>query len=386
MRVAMIIEAWEPIWGGGQVHVYEICKRLVKHGVEIDLYVMALKDKGGKVYNKNEELFGGKLRIFRIGTPKQWENVTIFNRIYWAILTMIAVIRNHRRKRYDIIHAHAYFPGIPGKILSKLLNVPIIYTVHGANNLELKSNHILAKFENFLLTRIKYDLQITVSRKFLRYTNVNRAVYIPNGVSLDMFKYFPKKHKYGHFVFLYVGRFDYVKGVDILIRAVQKIKYELLINNVKVRLVGYGYMEKELKKLVTKLNLEGIVEFVGKKVGKDLISEYCGADVFILPSRSEGFPLTILEAWTAKLPVIVTTVGENPYLVKHKYNGWLIVPENVEELAHTLEMFLNMPKRKLELMGERGYQLVVAKYTWDEVSKNLLALYYKFVTGEKNDS
>lgn len=383
MRIAMIIEAWKPIWGGGQVHVYELCKRLVKYGVEIDLYVMALKDKEGNIYNEDEELFDGKLRIIRLGIPKRWEDITVFDRIYWAILTMIATIRNHRRKKYNIIHAHAYFPGIPGKILSKLLNIPVVYTVHGANNLELGSNTMLAKFENFLLTRIKYDLQITVSKKFFRYSNVNQLIYLPNGVSLDdVSKCLVRKHDY--FVFLYVGRFDYVKGVDILLKAVHKIKEELIKNNAKIKLVGYGYDEEWLKKLASELNLNGIVEFVGKKLGKDLIMEYCSSDVFVLPSRSEGFPLTILEAWASKLPVIATEVGENPYLVKHRYNGWLVKPEDVEELAEVLKGVLNTPRRKLEIMGERGYWLVRSRYSWEYVANKLLSIYHKLLMRWKN--
>jgi len=86
-------------------------------------------------------------------------------------------------------------------------------------------------------------------------------------------------------------------------------------------------------------------------------------------------PLTLLEAWASKLPVIATKVGENPYLVRHKYNGWLVEPGNVEELAKALKDALNTPRRKLEVMGERGYIFISKKFNWDNIVERLLALY-----------
>jgi glycosyltransferase involved in cell wall biosynthesis len=86
---------------------------------------------------------------------------------------------------------------------------------------------------------------------------------------------------------------------------------------------------------------------------------------------SEGFPLTVLEAWACKLPVLTTSVGELPYIIKDDYNGWLVSPNNVEELSKKLKYVLNLDRKKLTEVGENGYKLVKEKYSWDEIIKNI---------------
>jgi len=390
MRVAMIIEAWEPIWGGGQVHVYETCKRLVEHGVEIDLYVMALKDKDGNVYNKYEELFGGKFRIIRVGFPKPF---TFLNRVVWIFEVMWAVLSNHKKTPYLLIHAHANLPGLPAKILSRLLSVPVVYTVHGSGIEALKrmygegiKSRILYLFEVFLQRKIKYDIEITVDRRFLRYDNVNNPIYIPNGVDIEKFDgvNVPKSKMAK---ILFVGRIHPQKGLRYLVEAIKKIKKEFEKNIDAVVIVGgsteWTNEEKMIRTLIKKWSLEKYFIFKGKLPEKELLKEYKSSTLFVLPSLFEGMPLTLLEAWASNLPVIATRVGENPYLIKHRYNGWLVEPGNVNELAEILKEVLNTPRRKLEIVGKRGYKIVKRRYTWDRVAEKTLEI-YKSIKGDEN--
>ena len=106
--------------------------------------------------------------------------------------------------------------------------------------------------------------------------------------------------------------------------------------------------------------------FLGKKNNAELVRIYKSADVFVLSSRSEGQPLTILEAMAARLPVIATDVGDNRLLVKNGMNGYLVSPENINKLALIMEKIISMPHRKL---GFRGYTLVKKKYSWDNTAK-----------------
>jgi glycosyltransferase involved in cell wall biosynthesis len=86
---------------------------------------------------------------------------------------------------------------------------------------------------------------------------------------------------------------------------------------------------------------------------------------------SEGFPLTVLEAWACKLPVLTTSVGELPYVIKEDYNGWLVNPNNPDELAEKLKYILNLNKTKLSTIGENGHNLVKEKYNWDTIIENI---------------
>jgi len=378
----MIIEAWKPIWGGGQVHVYEICKRLVNKGFEIDLYVMALKGREGNVYTQTEEAFGGKLRIIRVGYPKQF---TFLNRLMWLFEVMVAIVQAHKKRPYDLIHAHANLPGLPAKILSKLLGIPVVYTVHGSGIEAIEKMYgkgIISKFlyfvEVLLQRKIKYDIEVTVDRRFLKYENVNRPVYIPNGVDLEKFDRVNILRS-KMFKILFVGRIHPQKGLRYLVKAVDMIREDFEKNLGVIVIVGgsaeWTEEEKIIRGLIKEKKLERYFIFKGKLPEGELLREYKSSTLFVLPSLFEGMPLTLLEAWASKLPVIATRVGENPYLIKHGYNGWLVEPGDSKALSRTLASSMNMPRAKLKRIGERGYMEVKNKYSWDRVVEMLVKIY-----------
>ncbi len=375
MRIAMIIEAWKPIWGGGQAHVFELAKKLVaSHDCQVDIFVMNLKDENGNTQQKITTLENGNLKIVRIGKIRNFYSFK--DRIFWTYEVIKEIKSNHKKHPYNTIHAHANLPGIPGKILSKSLKIPVVYTVHGTNFLDLEKKNFFYFVEKILFTIFKYNAQISVSRSILNYTNKNTPFIIPNGVDIEKFSC-PKLKDTNHNIFklLFVGRLDKVKGINILLESVNKIKNQLSKKNVQIHLVGYGYDKNILKETTETLGLQNIVLFKGKKTGSHLIKEYCSSDLFILPSLSEGQPLTLLEAWAAKLPVIVTDVGDNKYFVKNKINGYIIPSQNSDILAKTILKAINNPN--LKQMGVNGYNLVSKQYTWDNVANKTYAIYQK---------
>ena len=111
--------------------------------------------------------------------------------------------------------------------------------------------------------------------------------------------------------------------------------------------------------------------FKGKLYGETLIKEYKSSHLFVLPSLYEGMPLTLLEAWASKLPVLVTKVGENPFIVKEGINGWLVKPADLKNLAKKIKRVINMDRNKLRAIGERNYKEVEKKYDWDKIITTL---------------
>lgn len=378
MRIAIIVEAWEPIWGGGQVHAFELCKNLSEnHDCQIDLYTMNLGKIDGKEYPK-EELLNTNFKVIRAGRKR---NFSFKDRLSWMIELSSEFRKNNKKNNYEIIHAHANLPGFPAKILGIRYNIPVIYTVHGSNFLDLGKNNFLYFIEKFLFTKIKYDIEISVTRKFLNYSNANKPVYIPNGVDVDKFeKAYMKYHNAkdaNFFGLLFVGRLDKVKGVNFLLKAVASIKEKLLDKKVKLSLVGYGYDENNLKKLVSKLKIDEVVNFKGKIIGDKLLKEYAMADLFILPSLSEGFPITILEALASKLPLLTTDVGDNKFFVKDRVNGYLVPPKDSEALGKAI--LRAMDNKNLEEMGLAGFKMVKDSYTWKMIASQTFNEYIKLL-------
>lgn len=391
MRIVMLIEAWKPIWAGGQVHVWELCQRLTeKHNCEVDLFVMNLHDSTKKDkaedYPSQEEHFSRKLKIFRVGKSC---SLDFLSRIRWGREVIKIISQKHQQEPYHLIHAMANFPGWPGKKLSQKLRIPMVYTVHGSGLqaiTEMYGKGIKSKFiyqtEKHLQTKIKYDYEITVDSSFLQYPNVNKKVIvIPNGVNIDKFDLI-SVDKSKNFKIIWVGRMHPQKGLTYLLDALALTKEELERKKVEMHLIGSGEIEEELKEKCAKLGLGEIVKFRGKVYGNELIKEYKSSHLFVLPSLYEGQPLTLLEAWAAKLPVIVTAVGGNKDFVVEGENGYIVPAKDTKVLADTLLKFINDKKgnRKQDEMGERGYRLVKNNYTWDKMAEKTLEIYQRVVT------
>ena len=123
-------------------------------------------------------------------------------------------------------------------------------------------------------------------------------------------------------IIIFVGALRPVKGVRYLIEAMKVIIDEN--RTTKLFIIGDGVERESLERLVEKLGLGDHVNFIGK-VPNERVPEYMiASDVFVLPSLSEGFPVTILEAMASGLPIVATNVGGLPEIIKENENGFLV--------------------------------------------------------------
>jgi len=195
--------------------------------------------------------------------------------------------------------------------------------------------------------------------------------YLPNCVDLDQFNKIRHKRN-NKIIFLFIGRIEIDKGLMYLIHAIRKLKNTN--KNFEVRLVGIGLNQDYFKKLVTRLNLTEYIKFLGKKSRNEIIDCFYESDVFILPSLHEGFPLTLLEAWAAELPVIITNVGGISKICTNKENALVVPPKNSEAITEAmLELIKN--KNLREKLGKNGKKLVEEKYSLGKVVKKILSVY-----------
>lgn len=382
MRICILIDAWEPVWGGGQTHVWETAVKLVKRGWKIDIFTRSLLNRSrGKTDFTHSNFSVKNLNVYKIGKVSEFHN--LWSRVSWLFLVVAAVRKQNCYTPYDLIHAHAYTAGLPAKILSKLLQIPVVFTVHGSNYLDRGKIGLGYFLEKFLLTQIRYTKEISVSQSFLRHPNRNRNIkVISNGVNLSLFdgtKATNKKKKF--FDYLWVGRFDQVKGIEILLKAFSKVRKQNSF--VRLTLVGGGQNENTIKALVSQLSIGGSVHFISKKSLPELPLIYKQADVFILPSLSEGQPVTLLEAWAARLPVIVTDVGDNVRFVRSGENGFLVRAGSVEELALIMSHLCRFSTSKLKNIGKKGYELVKKQFQWDDKVTEIEKIYLKLLRNKK---
>jgi glycosyltransferase involved in cell wall biosynthesis len=117
---------------------------------------------------------------------------------------------------------------------------------------------------------------------------------------------------------------------------------------------------------------------LGRKKWSELINHYLQCHAFVLPSYDEGFPLTLLEAWSARLPVIVTNVGIISRICKDKENALIVSPRDIKELEQSMLSLIKYPLLR-EKLSKNGRKTVEKEYAWDNISKDLEVVYREVI-------
>jgi len=340
-KIILLLDAWEPVVGGGQKLFLELATRLIKnHNCSIQVITRSLKDEQGKKFNKNENLLNGKLKIIRLGIATQWQN--LFSRILFIFQATIYALKQD----CDLYLASTFLPAFSLKLIRLFKSTPNCLVVIGFGAV----NKFYIWLEKFITQTLKFDLLITDDYNFYQQVNNKRNIqFIPNGVSL------PRRVKAGlprqirikkwpDFTFLFVARNEPRKGADILFKAFDQIKKKS--PNIKLRVFGPGF----------------------KKISQSqLHQEFFKAHCLVLPSLREGHPLVLFESWAHQLPVIATKVGSVPQFV-NKNNGYLINANNIPQLVKAMKLAIS--NKNLNELGRNGYNLVSKNYSWDKTIKS----------------
>lgn len=363
-RIAMVIDSWDSAWGGGQVHVWHLCHGLTEKGLFVDLFTRLIP---GPESERRESPIQN-WQIHRIGPSFSFFHP--IGRVITLFTLALAITRAHREHPYSLIHAHAYLGVISAYIAGKIARRPLIITLHGTHLSDQKKWGPLALIERFIVSSIPASRRITVTRKyFFDHPTKKNVVWIPNGVDTKLFH--PKKQSRkprGAVRFIFVGRLDRVKGIDYLIEACSRLTFPYTLT-----IVGSGSEKEMLTKQVDTLKLQNEVRFVATQSPRQVSWWYRACDIFVLPSRSEGMPLTILEAMASGLPVVSTPVGELPSLVS-KDNGWLAPSVSARGLYQSL-LLAQQNKDKWLAIGRRNRDKVDKTYSWSQMVNTVLILY-----------
>lgn len=176
---------------------------------------------------------------------------------------------------------------------------------------------------------------------------------------------------------LTVGNIRPVKGHDVLIRAGAQIVQRF--PDAKIQIAG-DVLEpeyyRELQRLVETLGLSGRVAFLGNVT--DLKQCFAQADIFVLPSRSEGFSNAIVEAMAAALPVVATNVGGNAEAVKNGETGLIVPAEDESALADAICLLLGAPEQAAA-MGVLGRARAADLFTTESMMRRIVDTYAKLL-------
>jgi N-acetyl-alpha-D-glucosaminyl L-malate synthase BshA len=279
-----------------------------------------------------------------------------------------------RFEKLDLIHAHYAIPHATSAYIAKqILNdehLRIITTLHG-------TDITLIGLEPSFLSVMKFSIEksdgVTAVSRFLKektITNygINKEIeVIPNFVDTELFKRMAdtKLRKTiapnGERILIHISNFRLVKRVTDVIRI-----FNIVLKKIpsKLVLVGDGPDRSSCENLCRELELGDSVKFLGKQA--ELVELLSAADLFLMPSQSESFGLSALEAMACEVPVISSSVGGLPELVVHGETGYIAEIGDVERMAkYAIELLSNNTRR--EMFAKAGRKRAVENFDIDEI-------------------
>ena len=178
---------------------------------------------------------------------------------------------------------------------------------------------------------------------------------------------------------LYLGRIHPKKGLINLIKAWDKNLYK----NWRLIIAGWseGNHAQEIKELIESRGLQQHISLIGPLFDKDKQAAYQNADAFILPSYSEGLPMTILEAWSYKLPTLMTEACNIPEGFRH--DCAIKIEPSISSIKDGLNFLTSSSDVELSFMGEKAYDLVKEKFTWKSVASTMYSVYKWCINGQQ---
>jgi glycosyltransferase involved in cell wall biosynthesis len=216
-----------------------------------------------------------------------------------------------------------------------------------------------------------------------RYIEPSRLVLIPSACDVGTFERArearsARREEFGfqpdEVVVVMSGRLRPEKGHDLLLAAMPRILEAA--PNTRFLLLGSGSLKGELENQLERQQLKPYVRVVGFRT--DVADCLAAADIAVQPSRSEGLGTAVLEASAAGLPVVATRVGGIPDIVVHAETGFLVEPENPQELAEAVLRLVRDPELRVSL-GAAGRARVATLFSVEVLVEKTEAFYRKIL-------
>ena len=366
LRVAHIVPYIGDEASGPAYSVPALCSALQSNGCDITLYT--LKPLPIKTYN------------FKIkGFKRQAFPIRSFGRsreMYNALMKDAA--------NYDLIHNHSFWmaPNIYAGLVSKCKNIPLVNAPRGTMSKEALSRSRWKKTLVKLLGQKKAIYQTDAFHTTAKHESDDVKRLYPNtpiiqhsnGIDipvLEDFDFISNSKK-----LLFLGRIHPIKGIENLIEAWANIENEFTDWHLDIVGKGNSNYIKELQRKIDSLSLKRIL--IKKPLfGNTKMTAYQRADLYILPSFSENFGVTVAESLANNTPVITT--NGTPWLELANNNAGWCIDVGVRPIEEILKIALNISKTELFEMGLNGRKWMKRDFSWDSIAKDMIKAYNSLI-------
>ena len=381
-RILIFAAYFYPHVGGYEKIVYELSRRLVQRGYEID--ILTCNTERALSY---EELDG--IHIYRLPS---WNALNSLYPIPKPCPTSFKILRGLLRKNYDVINTQTRFfiTSFLGLIFAKLKRTPLVHTEHGARHsivpnkvIDLISRAYDHSIGALIVKSARRNIGVSEAAcEFLKHLGAANAQVIYNGIDTSIFKREDTNYRQklgisnDAVIITFVGRLIYAKGMQDLISAFPRIKDTA--PNAKLLIVGDGPYRAELEKLAHQTGCASSILFLGQRNQDEVIDVLSATDIFVNPSYSEGLGISVMEAASIGLPIIATDVGGTREIITTDKTGILVKARDVGQLAEELcRLHANSELRGK--LGENARIFAERKFNWDKITGEYIKLYTSLV-------
>ena len=367
MRVLQYIGLGSNKYGGLEKYLIELSQQLqnngdivsivYKRGITSKLFKSSLNEHGVVYYS----LAGKKsfCQLFKsIGSIVRSEKPDIIHLNFAnSIECLFFLIQGKRyNKQIHIVYTYHCQPSIDS-LRHWISNAVIVYS----SRLVLCVSQASAKeLSNHFKHKAFRTLYLGVPLKTRGMSSFRRELGVPN----------EKK------IITNIAYHDPIKGIDILVNAVDYLVNTLAYKNLLVLQIGFNAVpeySETVQRMVVEKGLQDYFRFLGFR--EDVPDILSASDIYCQPSRSEGVPLSIMEACISMLPVVATDVGGNSEAVINNKTGYLCEPEGYISIANCLHDLLENDSRRHDF-GNAGYELAKDLFSIEASVKSLISYYY----------
>lgn len=330
---------------------------------DLDIYVVSLEGHGDLINDISDRVHVKEFN-FHLFTPRFLGR---FNPDF-----RLKLLRYVLEVKPDIIHGHLVRAEDIAKLLGAITKTPVIITSHDT----LIRPGIKTKFLNRYVTKDVAVSEIVAEhlRSYYGFED-DKIEIIPNAIETKIFEKGKKKFDINRPVFIYIGRLLESKGIEDAIRGLAKLKDEYP----KMEFLIYGKevfesYKKHLDRIVQNNNWD-FVKFMGRT--NDVPSALQKGDIFILPSQTEGFAISVLEAAAASKPIIATKTGAIDLIVKQNKSGIFVDWNAPDQIYRAAKKILD--NDLVELYGKESYKIAKNSFDIREIGQKYYELYLKTI-------
>jgi len=368
-KVAMVITRGDTV-GGSQTHVLEATRAMRASGHDVRIWLgsagefTAVLDDEGIAY----EIVEGMQRAISPASDL---------RAYFALK------RSLRAFGPDLISTHATKAAALGNWAGRALGIPVVFTAHGwliipgatgARQLALRWGHrAIARLASRTICVCDYDRRLAVDRGVLHDDMID---VVHNSVS-DVAASSRADSSTAPPRLITVTRLAPPKDVATALEALAMLRDRAWT----LEVVGDGPMRAQLEALVSRLDLEDRVTLAG--TCNDVEARLARSQIFLLSTDREGFPMSVLEAMRAGLPVVASDVGGIREAVAHGVSGAMVPARSAERMAQALAPLLDDPAMRASY-GAAGRRRFEERFAFDAYMERMWAVYDRVITARRS--